>query len=262
MTCYGVSTRLLAACLSTHGDNSGLVNPPMISQYQVLLLPVVVKKSDRRTVEKAHQYARLLRAAGVRVVVDDSAKNPGDKFFHWELRGVPLRLEVGPRDLAANQVVLVPRDDKSLKSVVSLGAAATPAPATGDDVQSGAAAAPAGGDVDAAQGDVLVGAVRAALSALSDRLRAKAFAHHSAHTTTCTGTLAEVKELLYSLGGFVRVPFHSMGADGELGDKLVHEATGGEVRGYVPGEPAPPAGTLCIATGKPAASWGYVARAY
>eukprot|EP00013_Stygamoeba_regulata_P001075 CAMPEP_0177634200 /NCGR_PEP_ID=MMETSP0447-20121125/3242_1 /TAXON_ID=0 /ORGANISM="Stygamoeba regulata, Strain BSH-02190019" /LENGTH=582 /DNA_ID=CAMNT_0019135907 /DNA_START=135 /DNA_END=1883 /DNA_ORIENTATION=- len=233
MTCYGVSTRLLAACLSTHGDNSGLVNPPRIAQYQVLLLPVVQKRSDRSTVDKAHEYAAVLRAAGVRVVVDDSTKSPGDKFFHWELRGVPLRVEVGPRDLKAQQVVLVPRDTKKKESA------------------------------PAATSEQLVQAVQDALAALEERLRTKAFEHHRTHLSTCTsGSLEEVKQLLYERGGFVRVPFHSMGKDGEEADKLIHEATGGEVRGYVPGEEAPPAGTLCIATGLPAKHWGYVARAY
>ena len=63
-------------------------------------------------------------------------------------------------------------------------------------------------------------------------------------------------------GGFARFPFYSMGKDGEEGDKIVHELTGGEVRGSRPHEPAPPAGTLCIITGRPATAYAYAARAY
>jgi prolyl-tRNA synthetase len=110
-TSWGVSTRLVGALIMTHGDDNGLVCPPRLAQFQVVIVPIYKNDSERAQVlEAADQVRRALHGAGVRVHVDarDGMK-PGAKYYEWEGRGVPLRLEVGPRDVAAGSVILARR---------------------------------------------------------------------------------------------------------------------------------------------------------
>jgi len=110
-TSWGVSTRLVGALIMTHGDDAGLVTPPRLAQYQVVIVPIYRTDEERATVlEAAERVKRELAGAGVRVHLDarDGMK-PGAKYYEWEGRGVPLRLEVGPRDVAAGAVVLARR---------------------------------------------------------------------------------------------------------------------------------------------------------
>lgn len=110
-TSWGVSTRLVGGLVMTHGDDTGIVVPPKLAPVQVVIVPIW-KKDDQRVavVEKAHQVRSRLEASGVRVRVDDRDHlNPGAKFWEWERKGVPFRMEIGPRDLESGQVVLVRR---------------------------------------------------------------------------------------------------------------------------------------------------------
>jgi prolyl-tRNA synthetase len=110
-TSWGVSTRLVGALIMTHGDDAGLVCPPRLAQYQVVIVPIYRTEDERATVlETADRLRRELAAAGVRVHLDgrDGIK-PGAKYYEWEARGVPLRLEVGPRDVAAGTAMLARR---------------------------------------------------------------------------------------------------------------------------------------------------------
>ncbi len=110
-TSWGVSTRLVGALIMTHGDDNGLVCPPRLAQYQVVIVPIYRNDGERATVlEAAEQTRRALHGAGVRVHVDarDGMK-PGAKYYEWEGRGVPLRLEIGPRDVASGSVMLARR---------------------------------------------------------------------------------------------------------------------------------------------------------
>lgn len=111
-TTYGMSERLLGAVVGVHGDNQGLILPPKLAPYQVVITPILVKKKKDMVIEKARQIAEDLRTCGIRVFVDERDIHPGSKFYDWELKGVPLRLEVGPRDMEKEQVVLVRRDTK------------------------------------------------------------------------------------------------------------------------------------------------------
>ena len=125
-TSWGVSTRLVGALIMTHGDDAGLVCPPRLAQYQVVIVPIYRSAEERGTVGAASDTLRQeLAAAGIRVHVDarDGMK-PGAKYYEWEGRGVPLRLEVGPRDVAAGTVVLARRTGGKKESLPLAGLAA------------------------------------------------------------------------------------------------------------------------------------------
>ena len=106
-TSWGVSTRMIGALIMTHGDDNGLILPPKVAPIQVALIPVQQHKEG--VLDKAYEVAEKLRAAGIRVKVDDSDNSPGWKFSEYEMKGVPVRLELGPRDIENNSCVLVSR---------------------------------------------------------------------------------------------------------------------------------------------------------
>ena len=118
-TSWGVSTRLIGGIIMTHGDNNGLVLPPKIAPIQVVILPVAQHKPG--VLEAAVQLKVRLENAGIRVKMDDSYNSMGWKCAEYEMKGVPLRVECGPRDLENNQCVLVRRNDGE-KIVVALDA--------------------------------------------------------------------------------------------------------------------------------------------
>jgi prolyl-tRNA synthetase len=111
LTSWGVTTRLIGATVMMHGDEKGLVLPPKIAPIQIVIIPIFKKGVDSAViVQKAHDVAGELEKVGIRTYIDaDESKSPGTKFFKWELKGVPLRLEIGPRDIEQNQVTLADR---------------------------------------------------------------------------------------------------------------------------------------------------------
>ena len=94
-----MSERLLGAIVGMHGDENGLIMPPAIAPHQIVICPMIRKNSDVDTVSKAEEVAAILRAAGIRVKVDARDIHAGQKYFDWEIKGVPLRLDIGPRDI-------------------------------------------------------------------------------------------------------------------------------------------------------------------
>jgi prolyl-tRNA synthetase len=125
-TSWGVSTRLVGALIMTHGDDAGLVCPPRLAQYQVVIVPIWRTDEERATVlEASGRLKKELAGAGIRVHVDarDGMK-PGAKYYEWEGRGVPLRLEVGPRDVAANTAMLARRTGGKKEPLPMAGIAA------------------------------------------------------------------------------------------------------------------------------------------
>jgi prolyl-tRNA synthetase len=134
-TSWGTSTRLIGAVIMTHGDERGLKLPPKIAPIQVVVLPIAAHKGG--VSEACAEIAGRLRAAGLRVELDDrDTYSAGWKFNEWEMKGVPLRLEVGPRDLAAGQVTAVRRDTLE-KTALPLEGLAEAIPALLQEIHSG-----------------------------------------------------------------------------------------------------------------------------
>lgn len=116
-TSWGMTTRLIGAVIMVHGDDSGLVLPPEIAPTQVMVIPVQQHKEG--VLEKAAEIRERLLAFGVRTKLDDTEKSPGWKFSEQEMRGIPIRIEIGPKDMEAGQCVLVRRDTRE-KTIVAL----------------------------------------------------------------------------------------------------------------------------------------------
>ncbi len=123
-TSWGMSTRMIAGVVMTHGDDKGLVLPPRLAPHQVVIVPIGRGEAAEAVQEAARDLARRLKTAGIRVHVDDRPQvSPGFKFNDWELRGVPFRLELGPRDLAAGTALLARRLGDEGKTAISLDTA-------------------------------------------------------------------------------------------------------------------------------------------
>jgi len=118
-TCYGISERCVAATISAHGDDRGLVLPPEVAPVQVVIIPIVFGNRDTNgaVLDACASVRDTLTGGGVRVKVDDSDERPGAKYYRWEQKGVPLRIEIGPRDLEKNSVMLVRRDTSEKRSI-------------------------------------------------------------------------------------------------------------------------------------------------
>ncbi|VEU80477.1 proline--tRNA ligase [Haploplasma axanthum] len=114
-TSWGVSTRLIGAIIMVHGDDEGLVLPPYVAPDQVVIIPIQGKKEEVKNA--SNKIYQELKEKGIRVLLDDSNKSPGWKFSEYEMKGVPIRLEVGPRDLESNEVTLVTRHNRNKKQV-------------------------------------------------------------------------------------------------------------------------------------------------
>lgn len=227
MTCYGVSTRMLACALASHGDNKGLILPSLIAKHKVVITPLIFKGKEAAVIAAGKEWKQKLEDAGISAFLDDSDKTPGEKYYHWEMKGVPLRVEIGPKDVQNSQLCVVRRDGAG-KSFIAM--------------------------------DQAIDKIKELLHAQDEALKAKAKAYAESKVVTCT-TIEQAAEVLKTNGGFVRVPFFSTDKDGEIGDKIIHEKCNAEVRGFKPGETIE-AGLTCIATGKPATVWAYCAKSY
>ena len=133
-TSWGLSTRIIGGIIMTHGDNNGLVLPPRIAPTQVIVLPIAQHKPG--VTEKALELVERLKKAGIRVKADVSDQSPGWKFAEYEMKGIPLRLEIGPKDIEQGQCVLVRRDNRE-KTFVKLDELETMVPKLLDDVHNG-----------------------------------------------------------------------------------------------------------------------------
>lgn len=186
-TSWGVTTRLIGAIIMTHGDNNGLVLPPAVAPIQVVILPIAQHKPG--VLDKAYELRDTLKAAGIRVKVDDSDNSAGWKFSEYEMKGVPVRLEIGPRDIENGQCVLVTRHNRE-KTVANISD--------------------------------LVETVNERLTAVRDGLYQKALENRANKSYDCT-TMEEITKTLEEKGdGFV----YAMWCGDEACEDKVKEITG------------------------------------
>ena len=219
-TSWGVSTRLIGGIIMSHGDDNGLVLPPAIAPIQVVILPIAQYKEG--VLEKAKELKARL-AKQFRVKLDDSDNSAGWKFAEYEMKGVPLRLEIGPKDIENNQCVLVRRDNRE-KTFVSL--------------------------------DKLEETVEQLLKAFGENLYKIAYENREKRTYDCT-TIDEINEKLAENGdGFVR----AMWCGEEECEDKVKELTGVGSR-CIPFEQKN-LSDKCVCCGKPAKQMIYWGKAY
>ena len=217
-TSWGMTTRLIGALIMVHGDNSGLVLPPRIAPTQIMIIPIAQHKEG--VLEKAAELKE--RLSNFKVKVDDSDKSPGWKFSEQEMRGIPMRIEIGPKDIEANQAVIVRRDNGE-KTIVSL-----------DEIETKTAEI-----LDTIQKDMLE----------------KARKHRDAHTTTAT-TYEEFKDAVENKPGFIK----AMWCGDRACEDKIKEDTAATSR-CMPFEQEHLADT-CVCCGKPAKKMVYWGRAY
>lgn len=112
-TCYGLSDRVIASVIGIHGDEAGLCLPPDIAPYQIVIVPIIFKKGGEAVIDFCRKLSKKLsEESNLRVYFDDRDIRAGKKYYEWEMRGVPLRLEVGPRDIENHKIVTFRRDSK------------------------------------------------------------------------------------------------------------------------------------------------------
>ena len=220
-TSWGSTTRMIGAVIMAHGDNNGLVLPPKIAPIQVIVLPVAMHKAG--VLEKASELKDRLVKAGLRVKLDDSDNSMGWKCAQYEMKGVPVRVEIGPRDIEAGQCVLVRRDTRE-KIFVSL--------------------------------DNLEGEIEKALQAVHDGLYERALKNLEEKTFTAT-TYEEFLDIAENKPGFIKAMWCG---DSACEDKL-KDATGGVKSRCIPFKEEH-LSDVCVCCGKPAKHMVYWGRQY
>ena len=217
-TSWGMTTRLIGAVIMVHGDDSGLVLPPRVAPTQVMIVPIMQKKEG--VLEKAAELKEML--ASYRVKVDDSDKNPGFKFAEQEMRGIPLRVEVGPKDIEAGQAVVVRRDTRE-KYVVAFE------------------------DLNTKVGEIL--------EQMQQDMFNRALAHREENTHTATNW-DEFTDILEKKQGFIK----GMWCGDQECEVAIKDKTGATTR-CMPFEQEN-LGETCVHCGKPAKKMVYFGKAY
>jgi prolyl-tRNA synthetase len=116
-TTYGMSERILGALVGIHGDNKGLVLPPEVAPVQVVIIPIIFKGKEKGVLDVCRSIDKELKKIGIKSHIDARDITPGNKFYDWELKGVPIRVEIGPKDIQKKQVTLVRRDNNKKEPV-------------------------------------------------------------------------------------------------------------------------------------------------
>lgn len=223
-TSWGVSTRLMGALVMTHSDDDGLIVPPNLAPVQVVFVPMYKTDEERAQTERVcHDLAAKLKAQGIRVKVDDDdTQRPGWKFAEYELKGVPLRVAVGPRDLATEQVEFARRDTKE-KFLVHLNSA-----------------------VDQAV---------SLMSVIQENMYLKAKTYRDQNTYVCND-YQEMQRILDTTGGFISAHWDGTSET----EELIKQETKATIRCIPIGNPVEDG--QCIRTGKPSKQRVLFARAY
>jgi prolyl-tRNA synthetase len=222
-TSWGVSTRLIGALIMTHGDDSGLIVPPVVAPIQVVIIPIPAKNWEKTVLPKAKKIFEDMNKAGIRAKLDDrESYTPGWKFSDWEMRGVPIRIEIGQKDVAKNQVIMVRRDTHE-KSPLSL--------------------------------DNLTPQISSLLEEIHKSLFQRAFAFRKENTHQVE-SYDELKDIIKSKGGFLV----SFWCGDDNCEAKIKEETAATIR-CIPFEQNEVEGK-CIFCGKTAKTKAYFAKAY
>lgn len=220
-TSWGATTRLIGAIIMTHGDDNGLILPPAVAPVQAVIVPVAMHKEG--VLKKASELENQLKSAQIRVKMDSSDNSPGWKFAEYEMKGVPVRIEIGPKDIENNQCVIVTRHDNK-KEVVSL--------------------------------DSFTDSVKKKLEEVHNGLYEKALENREKRTYSCT-SIDEIKQKLAENGdGFVK----AMWCGSEECEDKVKEETGVGSR-CIPFDQEK-LSDVCVCCGKPAFKMVYWGKAY
>src|SRR5262245_39160212 len=258
-TSWGSSTRMVGAIVMTHGDDDGLVLPPRLAPIQVVLVPIWQGGPETAPIrEKAEAIVLALRDAGVRVHFDGREnQNPGFKFAEWELAGVPLRLELGPKDLAAGQVMAVRRqaleDPYIAEATGGAVAAARPAAEAGATGGGGKAAKPA-----RAKESIPIAALQARIPALLEEIQAEMFARARAWRDARTRRVDSYEDVKKGVetGGFLVAHWCGEAAC----EAAIKQETSATIRVIVTDAPAEDG--VCVRDGKPSKRRVHFAVAY
>ncbi|HXG87953.1 MAG TPA: proline--tRNA ligase [Vicinamibacterales bacterium] len=222
-TSWGVSTRLIGGVIMTHGDDSGLILPPMIAPWQVVIVPIPRGNWKETVLPKCEEIRSQLVAAGIRVRLDsDESQTPGWKFAEYEMRGVPLRLEIGPKDIEKSAVFAARRDTREKQSLPMEG---------------------------------LADRITTLLAEIQSSLLARALKFREEHTSRTT-SYDEFKQIMEGRPGFVIAPWCES-AECETAIKTETQAT---IRNMPFGQAAPEG--PCLKCGKPATVSAWFAKAY
>ena len=217
-TSWGMSTRIIGAIIMVHGDDSGLVLPPKIAPTQVMVIPIAQHKED--VLDKAYELES--RLSNFRVKIDDSDKSPGWKFSEQEMRGIPIRIEIGPKDIEANQAVIVRRDTRE-KVITSL--------------------------------DSIEESVAQILEIIQSDMLERARVHRDSHTYTAAN-YDEFKDTIVTKSGFIK----AMWCGDRACEDKIKEDTSATAR-CIPFEQEQITDT-CVCCGKEAKSMVYWGKAY
>ncbi|MEK6932505.1 MAG: proline--tRNA ligase, partial [Nanoarchaeota archaeon] len=229
-TCFGPGIhRITAAIIGIHGDDNGLILPWDISQVQIVIVPVFFSdKNDKDIIKKCKEVEVKLK--NYRVKFDDREYSPGYKYNYWELRGVPIRIEIGPREVKENKVTLSLRTNP--KNKISLGL------------------------------KDLIKKIEENSKLLDKEIERRAVSYFRQNTKK-TDSYSELKKMLENHRGFIQVPFCSMDLDGEkCADKLKKETTANVSGTLYPKEDKVSKDMKCIICGKTAKNIVYVAKSY
>jgi prolyl-tRNA synthetase len=223
-TSWGVSTRLIGTVIMTHGDDGGLILPPRIAPYQVVIVPIPRGNWKETVLPRAQAIRDELVARGMRVKIDDrESQTPGWKFNEWEMRGVPLRLAIGPKDIEKSQVELARRDTR---------------------------------EESFAPMDGLATHIEQLLKTIQQALYDRALAFRTEHTTE-TDSYDEFKQIMEGRPGFVVSPWCGS-AQCEADIKKETQAT---IRN-IPFTSPPPVGKKCLKCGADAVAAAWFAKSY
>ena len=219
-TSWGTSTRMIGGLIMVHGDDRGLMLPPRVAPIQAIVIPIAAHKEG--VLEKARELTQSLLAAGIRADIDEREQSPGWKFNEWEMKGVPVRIEIGPKDIENQSVVLVRRDTLLKEQAPIEGLPQT---------------------------------IQQVLADVHAGMHEKALAHREAHTFDATD-FEGFKNALENGRGFIR----GMWCGERACEDAIKEQTGATTR-CMPFAQENLSG-VCVLCGKPAKQMMFFAKAY